>query len=185
MNYLNGLKTLMIVAIATVAFSSCSEDQTSLSINDIKGTAQLIGSFTYDDGQTVSSSLTNATSVKPVMNTKVYVKVSNKSLDPNSNAKGYTIYEATTDAQGEYKITIPAVETGTDVTIQAASFEGKHYESNSSSSTTTGSNTVTTKDGVYQAEEIEINVMPNAIVAVGKVEYDFEPFDHKINHPYN
>lgn len=182
MNYLNGLKTLMIVAIAAVAFSSCSEDQTSLSINDIKGTAQLIGSFTYDDGQTVSSSLTNATSVKPAMNTKVYVKVSNKSLDSNSNAKGYTIYEATTDAQGEYKITIPAVETGTDVIIQAASFEGKHYYSNSSSSTTTGSNTVT---GVYKAEEIKKNVKPNEIVAVGKVEYDFESFDHEINYPYN
>lgn len=180
MNYLNGLKTLMIVAIAALAFSSCSEDQTSLSINDIPGKAKIIGSFTYNDNQAVSSTLPSATSVKPVMNMKVYVMISNKSLDPKDNAKGYTTYETTTDANGEYTIEIPAVETGTSVTIQGAPFEGKYYTT-SSTTTTTGSNPVVTKDGVYEVNTITINAKPNDIIAAGKATYSFTAFDHSIS----
>lgn len=184
MNYLNGLKTLMIVAIAAVAFSSCSEDQTSLSINDIKGTAKLIGSFTYDDGQaTTTSSSSSTTSEKPAANVKVVVYISNASLDPKSDATGYTTYETTTDAKGEYEIVIPAVETGTNITIQAAPFEGKHYYSSNSSSSSSSSAPVV-KEGVYSVIYITGSVKPNDIIAVGKAEYGFTAFDESVI-PYN
>lgn len=179
MNYLNGLKTLIAVAVATLAFTSCSEEQTSLSINDIPGKAKIIGSFTYNDGQTTSSS-TTANSDKPVMNTTVYVKISNASLSPNSG-NGYTIFETTTNANGEYEIEIPAVETGTDVTIQAASFIGKKYTTSTSGSTTTGGNKIITKEGVYEANSITLSsIMPNDIIAAGKASYTFTAFDHTI-----
>lgn len=176
MNKLIGIKTLMFSAITALFFVSCSEDQTSLSIDDIQGKATLIGSFTYDDNQSTSSSSTSsATSEKPVMNTTVYVKIANSSLDPKENATGYTVYETTTDANGEYKIEIPVVETGTEVTIQAESFVGKRYESTGFGSTNT---TVTTKEGVYEVQEVTLSgIKPHDIKVVGKKKYHFTAYD--------
>lgn len=179
MNYLNGLKTLIAIAIATVAFSSCTEDQTSLSINDIQGKATIIGSFVYNDGQTYpGSTTTSVSSDKPAMNVKVYVKVSNASLSSNSNAKGYTTFETSTDANGEYEIEIPAVENGVEVSIQAESFIGRKYSTVSGSTTGIG-NSFLTEEGVYEATPIQLSeVKPNDIIAAGKKSYTFTSFDH-------
>ncbi|WP_308756792.1 hypothetical protein [uncultured Bacteroides sp.] len=181
MNYLSGLKTLLAIAIVTVALSSCSEDQTSLSINDIQGKATIIGSFVYNDGQTYSSSTTTPVSPdKPAMNVKMYVKIENSSLSPNNNAQGYTTFETSTDANGEYEIEIPAVENGVEVSIQAESFIGKKYSTTSGGTTGIG-NSVLTKEGVYEAAPIQLSgVKPNDIIAAGKKSYNFTSFDHTV-----
>ena len=174
MNYLNGFKTLIAVVIATLAFTSCSEEQTSLSIDDIPGKAKIIGSFIYNDGQRASSSSTSNTD-KPVANQTVHVKISNASISPNHTGYGYTTFETTTDANGEYEIEIPAVETGVTVIIQGAPFIGKKYST--SGNTITGGTAITTKDGVYEATPITKTAKPNDIIAAGKTIYGFTPFD--------
>ncbi|MCD8184012.1 MAG: hypothetical protein LUE99_14065 [Bacteroides sp.] len=172
MNYLNGLRAVAMVAIAVLTFSSCSEDQTSFSIDDIQGKATLVGSLTYDDNQAIASG-TGTSSVKPAANTLVYVKVSNVSLSPNYNGAGNTVYEVTTDANGEFKVEVPAVEPGSVVTIQPATFTGKYYAVVAGA---TGTSTVV-KDGVYSVGGYTVSVLPNDIKVVGKRAYRFTDYD--------
>ena len=80
MDKLTRIKTLIACAIVALGFSSCSEDQTSLSIDNIQGKAIIKGSFVYDDNKTSSSS-TAVNTEKPVMNTTVYVMINNSSFN--------------------------------------------------------------------------------------------------------
>ena len=66
MDKLTRIKTLIACAIVALGFSSCSEDQTSLSIDNVQGKAIIKGSFVYDDNKTSSSS-TAVNTEKPVM----------------------------------------------------------------------------------------------------------------------
>ncbi len=93
MDKLTRIKTLIACAIVALGFSSCSEDQTSLSIDNIQGKAIIKGSFVYDDNKTSSSS-TAVNTEKPVMNTTVYVMINNSSFNNNSSSYGgYTTLE--------------------------------------------------------------------------------------------
>lgn len=120
------LNVLAVGLIATALFSGCSQDQSSISINDIQGKAKIIGNLSYSEGQTYEGGKF-VELVKPAAEKKVYVEVSNASLSPNGSAQGYTLYETVTDAEGNYEIEVPAVAktAGTSVTIRTEDFVGK------------------------------------------------------------
>ena len=160
MDKLTRIKTLIACAIVALGFSSCSEDQTSLSIDNIQGKAI----------------------IKPVMNTTVYVMINNSSFNNNSSSYGgYTTLETTTDAQGKYEIEIPAVENGVTVTIKAKSFEAPYYKINSNSGSGTTQNSVIAKDAVYSSPEIILSdIKPNDIIAAGKATYNHEELDKTV-----
>ena len=181
MDKLTRIKTLIACAIVALGFSSCSEDQTSLSIDNIQGKAIIKGSFVYDDNKTSSSS-TAVNTEKPVMNTTVYVMINNSSFNNNSSSYGgYTTLETTTDAQGKYEIEIPAVENGVTVTIKAKSFEAPYYKINSKSGSGTTQNSVIAKDAVYSSPEIILSdIKPNDIIAAGKATYNHEELDKTV-----
>lgn len=178
MDKLTRIKTLIACAIVALGFSSCSEDQTSLSIDNIQGKAIIKGSFVYDDNKTSSSS-TAVNTEKPVMNTTVYVMINNSSFNNNSSSYGgYTTLETTTDAQGKYEIEIPAVENGVTVTIKAKSFEAPYYKINSNSGSGTAQNSVIAKDAVYSSPEIILSdIKPNDIIAAGKATYNHKELE--------
>jgi len=122
------LNVLAVGLIATALFSGCSQDQSSISINDIQGKAKIIGNLSYSEGQAYESGKF-VELVKPAAEKKVYVEVSNASLSPNGSAQGYTLYETVTDAEGNYEIEVPAVAktAGTSVTIRTEDFVGERY----------------------------------------------------------
>ena len=155
MDKLTRIKTLIACAIVALGFSSCSEDQTSLSIDNIQGKAIIKGSFVYDDNKTSSSS-TAVNTEKPVMNTTVYVMINNSSFNNNSsNYGGYT--------------------------IKANSFEAPYYKINSNSGSGTTQNSVIAKDAVYSSPEIILNdIKPNDIIAAGKATYNHEELDKTV-----
>lgn len=120
------LNVLAVGLIATALFSGCSEDQSSISINDIQGKAKIIGNLSYSEGQAFEGGRF-VELVKPAAEKKVYIEVSNASLSPNGSAQGYTLYETVTDGEGNYEIEIPAVAktAGTSVTIRTEDFVGE------------------------------------------------------------
>ncbi len=96
-------------------------------------------------------------------NVKVLVKISNQSLDPKHAANGYTIYETTTDFNGDYKIEVPAVENdgqGTTVIIAPESFLGKY--------SITTYNKRETQNGIFETNISEgtVRVLPNDLKVV-------------------
>ena len=119
-------KSLSIaLSLVAMVFSSCSKEQSFLDIQDIPGKAKIIGNFSYDAGQGYSGGMYTQL-IKPVADVKVFVKVSNQSLSPNGEAKGYTYYETVTDLNGNYEVEIPAVDSGTSVIVTAESFMGTY-----------------------------------------------------------
>lgn len=128
MNMLNKFKLFIAVATTAVAVSSCSEDQTSLSANDIKGKAKIKGIITFNEGQSYQNGKFTEI-IKPYAQDTVFVKIANSSLDPDGQAAGYTTYIALTDENGQYEVEVPAVDRqeGTKVTVQTKPYVGTRY----------------------------------------------------------
>lgn len=123
MKHLCKLMSWAVFLFALTTLVSCSKEQSELSIKDIKGSATILGSLSYSEGQAFSNGQFQEL-LKPAAGVKVNIKIANASLDPNGTAQGFTTYETTTDGEGNFSIDIPAVEN-TRVTIQPATFIGK------------------------------------------------------------
>lgn len=108
--------------LAVALLSGCSKEQSEVTIDDIQGRATIVGSLCYSQGQDFKNGQFQEL-LQPAVGVKVVIQVSNASLDPNGTAKGYTLYEATTNNEGKYGIEIPVVED-TRITVKPASFMG-------------------------------------------------------------
>lgn len=173
MNILNNLKSLAVIAIATMAFTSCSKEQTSLSIDDIQGKARIKGTLTYSEGTEYKNGESNKI-IKAATNTTIWVKISNASLSPNGQIPGYTTFETVTDAKGEYEIEVPVSESiyGTEIRMQPQPFIGK-YKKISNDNWNYNRPTYETIEGVFETDEISFNARPNQII-FKDIEYRFE-----------
>ena len=114
-----------MLSLAVVAMIGCSEEQSAFNIEDIPGKAKIMGTFTYDAGQSYTSGV-YAQQIKGASGVLVKAQISNSSIKGNST--GYTIYETTTDQEGNYSIEIPAVLSGTSVEIIAVPFFATYSE---------------------------------------------------------
>lgn len=119
-------KFKLLLAAITVAMlgTSCSEDQTSLTIEEIPGTAKIMGQISYQTGtewNATASSIDDKFAV--AANKKVIIEITNSEL--KSGAQGITVYETTTDAKGNYEIEIPIAKPSMNVTIKAETFAGE------------------------------------------------------------
>lgn len=158
---------------AALAFSSCTKEQSSFDVYSIPGKATIMGTCYYDAGQGYESG-TYTQIIKPAANVKVVAKVSNASLSPNQNANGYTLYETTTDAEGAYKIEVPAVEVNeTDVTIEVEPFFGTYSTVESISN---GKPEFDVKDVLFDAYDKSVSVSPRKI-QLCDVRYSHEECD--------
>ncbi|MBQ3261020.1 MAG: hypothetical protein IJA66_07995 [Alistipes sp.] len=117
--------TTSFFAVFIVLLSSCSKEQTSLSIEDIEGRAKVIGSYYYDAGQSYENGK-YVQMIKPVAGVTVHALVSNASLSPDGNSSGYTTYSTKTDKDGKFEIKVPVVSKGTSVIIRSTPFQGIH-----------------------------------------------------------
>ena len=149
------------LAAACVALFTlgCSKEQTSMSVNDIQGRVKIVGSLSYNEGQTFENGQFKEV-IKPAADTRVFIKVSNASLSPTSTANGYTTYEVVTDSEGKYEIEVPATEKreGTEIVVQPQSFIGKRTILESFDN---GNPIFKTTDVVFSAPYQILNANPN------------------------
>lgn len=117
---------IAIMAILAICFASCEKEQSSFEIADIKTTANIRGTILQNLGQDFQDGK-YIENIVPAANKKVYVEINNSELAPN-NQNGVTIYETTTNANGEYNINIPVLYNGTSVTVKAEQFIGTYKE---------------------------------------------------------
>lgn len=117
-----------IVAILLVAtMFSCSKEQSSLDVSSIPTKAIVMGKLCYDAGMSYANS-TYVQLIKPVVNQKVTVMVSNEDLSPDGSAEGYTIFETYTNESGDYSIQVPVTTQGTEVIVKPSSFLSEYSE---------------------------------------------------------
>jgi len=120
-------KFLSVVALVAVLLTGCAKEQSSFSAEDIPGRATIMGSYYYDAGVEYDEELGEYVAiVKPLAGHVVFVQIDNSTL--KSGAKGDTVYETVTNAQGEYAISIPVTLDGTDVQVYPKPFMAEYSE---------------------------------------------------------
>ena len=167
-------KSAMLLASALVVFSSCLKEQTALSIEDIPGSAKVMGILTYNKGQAYEGG--KFIELKEVAaGVEVIVKVHNKTLSPNGNATGTTDYATTTKEDGSFEVIVPAVDGGVSYEIFAPSFQDT-YKSLSERSWKDGEPVFDESEGVYELSKTGSMTLKPGSVAVENAVYTFPPF---------
>lgn len=167
-------KSAMLLASALVVFSSCLKEQTALSIEDIPGSAKVMGILTFNKGQAYEGG--KFIELKEVAaGVEVIVKVDNASLSPNGNATGTTDYATTTNEDGSFEVIVPAVDGGVSYEIFAPSFQDT-YKSLSERSWKDGEPVFDESEGVYELSKAGSMTLKPGSVAVENAVYTFKPF---------
>lgn len=167
-------KSAMLLASALVVFSSCLKEQTALSIEDIPGSAKVMGILTYNKGQAYEGG--KFIELKEVAaGVEVIVKVDNKTLSPNGKATGTTDYATTTKEDGSFEVIVPAVDGGVSYEIFAPSFQDT-YKSLSERSWKDGEPVFDESEGVYELSKTGSMTLKPGSVAVENAVYTFKPF---------
>ena len=120
---------LIAAALTSAAFlTSCTKEQSTLTLDKIDGSATVTGTFTYDAGATRSAG-SDGTEViidshfVPAANQQVFVTVQNSEyISGQSGASGYQTFSGTTDQDGNFSITVPVGYTTISATVSAPSF---------------------------------------------------------------
>lgn len=130
-----------------------------MSMDDLTKSAQIVGRYTYDEGQEYSvGSYTRL--IKPAAGVKVEVTINAGEISSTADANGVITYETVTDDNGRYEITIPVTEDGINVTVQPVDFKGMYYSVEGISG---GKAVYSEKEVVYSAAPAELYLTPNAI----------------------
>lgn len=115
-------KSILFLALATTLFSCKKDETTEFKPTDVTGTSIVKGNVTKNiitpngfGGWTTSSRI-------PAAGVAVSVKVNKNSLYPNSTAQGADVYSGTTDANGNYAITIKSNANGVSAAVNIDGF---------------------------------------------------------------
>jgi len=160
MNILRKFTVFTAVIAAMMAIPGCSEEQSSLSLEDFPGKVKITGTISYSEGQAyLDGKYTEL--FKGVANTPVYVLIKNADLLADTNALGYTTLETETDETGKYEIEIPVPNQGADVILQVPSFSGKRtmlrtWENDKP--------VFETQEVVFYIDDQHLRVLPNDIL---------------------
>lgn len=130
-----------------------------MSIDDLTKSAQIVGRYTYDEGQEYSvGSYTRL--IKPAAGVTVEVTVNASEISTTADANGVITYETVTDENGRYEITIPVTEDGINVTVQPVDFKGMYYSVEGISG---GKAIYVEEEVVYSAQPVDVFLSPNDI----------------------
>lgn len=165
------MKSIIMIAIAFVTLMvGCKKpvEQSTVSIDDFKEKATIIGHLTYDEGQVLEGT-SYTTSVKPAANVKVTAVIASSEFSMTGSNKGNLTYTTTTDEEGNYEIVVPVTNSGVNVRVKITNFTGQYKR------------IVDVKDGqavyeyedvVYKLDDMEFFLEPDDVeVADGLFEY--------------
>ena len=158
-------KSIMVafVILATVLVGCKPElkEQSSVSIDDFKKEATIVGTLSYDRGQDFDGTKYTRL-IEPVANVTVVAVLQNEDFAPNSNASGNFTCKATTNEKGEFEIKVPVSEKGVTVRVKTNDFVGQYRS------------VISVKDGkpVYDEEEV--------VYTLAEKTFFLEPDDVKV-----
>lgn len=133
----------VILATVLVGCKPEPKEQSSVSIDDFKKEATIVGTLSYDRGQDFDGTKYTRL-IEPVANVTVVAVLQNEDFAPNSNASGNFTCKATTNEKGEFEIKVPVSEKGVNVRVKTNDFVGQYRS------------VISVKDGkpVYDEEEV-------------------------------
>lgn len=169
MNILRKSTVLATVAVAMAVCAGCTREQSSFSIEDLKGRTKISGILSYNLGQAYEngkySELHKVAADKPV-----YVRVNNTSYSLTGAAFGYTQFETKTNANGEYEIEVPVPDKGAQIFLSAPSFAAKRTLLESWENGPVFKN----QEVIFEMNETSLTVYPNDIL-FKDLKYGFTP----------
>lgn len=112
---------MTVLALAAVAMTACSDDQTTFDVQSVPGRATVQGTVNCNYGATYNNGRLEY-NIKPVAGLKVLLTVDNNQY--GDNLTGETVFETETDENGTYMMEIPTTNKGVNVKIRTASFSG-------------------------------------------------------------
>lgn len=119
-------KTILFFALAT-ALVSCKKDETTeFTPTDLTGTSVVKGNVSKNVITPNGFGGWNTNSRIPAAGVNVSVKVNKNNLYPNSTAQGADVYSATTDANGNYSVTVKSNANGVNASIVIDGFTGTY-----------------------------------------------------------
>lgn len=181
------------LAAVLCLWTGCREEQSEMTLDVIEGRATIQGKVMYDQGaRQVEDAMLVGVNMVPASGVTVTIKVPYDAY--KSGSDGEKLYTTTTDANGNYSISIPATSTVAQATIDVLPFYATYGTLNNDGTITTTDNvlfnntTITTgasisiEQGDIQIANIEINPTLTTdqpernqeITIKGKVTRDYE-----------
>lgn len=119
-------KILLILSATTLLLASCKKEKTAgeFSQTDATGTTTVKGSVSKNVITPNGAGGWISTTRVPVVGANVSIKINKSALYPGSNAVGADVYNATTDAAGNYAVSVKTNATGTQALITIDGFAG-------------------------------------------------------------
>jgi hypothetical protein len=117
-------KTILILCTSALIFACKKEKTNELTPTDVTGTSVVRGNVNKNVITPNGSGGYQNTARIPAANVNVSIKVDKSSLYPNSSVQGADVYTGTTDANGNYAITIKSNANGVTAMITIDGFTG-------------------------------------------------------------
>ena len=152
------LINVVLVTVLAISFISCTKEQSSFEVSDIKTKANIRGVVMQNLGQDYKSGK-YIENIVPVADKKIYVEVRNSEYASGSQ-NGVTVFETITDVNGQYSIDVPVLYEGTQVTVKGEQFVGIYKEVVGA---TTAKPEYDAKEGVYTFTDKTMTLYPNDI----------------------
>lgn len=119
------VKIAALAAASVILITACSDDQTEFNVNKIPGKCVIEGNITYNEGTTINEETGKFEyAYKPLADTEIYVKVNNDVYNTTAKPDGYQKFKVRTDAEGNYRVEIPATDKRAEATIVVPDFKG-------------------------------------------------------------
>lgn len=128
MKKLTQMKLIMVAIMIATILVGCKKpvEQSSVSIDDFKERACIMGTLQYDEGQGFDG--TNYTRlIKPAANVTVTAYIAKSEFSSTSKGSGNLTYTTKTDANGSFKFELPVTNDGVKVKVEFANFMGKYH----------------------------------------------------------
>jgi hypothetical protein len=117
-------KSLLFLSVLAVMVSCKKDETTDFTPTDVTGTSVLKGNVSKNVITPNGGGSWNSNARIPAAGVNVSVKVNKNSLYPNSTAMGADVYTGTTDANGNYSITVKSNATGVAAVVTIDGFTG-------------------------------------------------------------
>lgn len=122
------MKSIIMITLAIVTLMvGCKKpvEQSSVSIDDFKEKATIIGKLTFDEGQTLEGS-SYVSTIKPAANVKVTAVIASSEFSTKGSNLGNLTYTTKTDEEGNYELSFPVTTQGVNVRVKVANFTGQY-----------------------------------------------------------